>query len=162
MVDVSYWSVFFRRHDAMPEGLLEAARTDLARVYTALERELSGRDFVCGSTSIADLALFPHLVGARSLGVPIDPQRWPGLAAWLKRMRSLAICVQDIERAKQYLASLATLTAQDVERDKIFWRGDRIEWLVARGFHSWFVEEIEGGRVLWPGLGIPDGPVGER
>ena len=30
----------------------------------------------------------------------------------------------------------------DIERDKIFWRGDRIEWMLARGFHEWFVEEI--------------------
>jgi hypothetical protein len=30
--------------------------------------------------------------------------------------------------------------------------GDRIEWLLARGFHRWFMNEIEGGRVIWPGL----------
>ncbi|MGA7880312.1 MAG: hypothetical protein WCD63_05515, partial [Terrimicrobiaceae bacterium] len=28
---------------------------------------------------------------------------------------------------------------------------DRIEWILARGFHEWFLKEINEGRVLWPG-----------
>jgi hypothetical protein len=27
--------------------------------------------------------------------------------------------------------------------------------VLARGFHRWFVGEIEADRVLWPGLAIP-------
>jgi hypothetical protein len=69
-------------------------------------------------------------------------------------MRGLPICAADVERAKSYLAALKT---HDLERDKIFWRGDRIEWLLARGFHGWFAKEIEERRVLWPGLDIPGG-----
>ena len=33
---------------------------------------------------------------------------------------------------------------------RIVWRGDRIEWLLARGFSAWFFDEIEQGRVAWP------------
>ena len=36
------------------------------------------------------------------------------------------------------------------EKTKTFWRGERIEWLLASGFHTWFFREIEQGRVLWP------------
>jgi hypothetical protein len=32
----------------------------------------------------------------------------------------------------------------------LFWRGDRIEWMLARGFHDWFCNEIKSDRVLWP------------
>src|SRR5262249_34485929 len=46
LIDISYWT-WAQRPDAMPEGLLEAARRDLGRVYDALEEELRGRDFVC-------------------------------------------------------------------------------------------------------------------
>ncbi len=67
-------------------------------------------------------------------------------------MRELPICRTDLDRVKSYLANPAGL---DVERHKIFWRGDRIEWMLARGYHRWFVREIEEGRVIWPGLGIP-------
>jgi hypothetical protein len=67
-------------------------------------------------------------------------------------MRGRDDCARDLERAKAYLANPAAL---DIERTKIFWRGDRIEWMLARGYHAWFVREIDEGRVLWPGLGVP-------
>ena len=67
-------------------------------------------------------------------------------------MRGIAACARDLVRTKQYVAQAATL---DIERQKIFWRGDRLEWLLARGFHGWLLREIDEGRVLWPGLGIP-------
>jgi glutathione S-transferase len=152
LIDVSYW-MWAERPDKMPEGLLDAARTDLAQIYTALEAELQGREFVCGELSIADLALFPQLTGAKMLDVAFDGARFPALLAWYKRMRELDVCKADLDRVKTYLARGPS--GLDVERHKIFWRGDRIEWILARGYHRWFVQEIEEGRVIWPGLGIP-------
>jgi hypothetical protein len=137
----------------MPDGLLDAARRDLAQVFDALERELGdGRDFVCDELSVADIALFPHLTALRALDVSFDGARYPWLLAWLKRVRAMELFARDLERTKRYLSNPAAL---DIERRKIFWRGDRIEWLLASGFHRWFMREIEEGRVLWPGLGIP-------
>jgi len=152
LIDISYW-VWAERHDAMPEGLLDAARKDLAEVYAALEAELQGGSFVCGELSIADFALFPQLTGAKLLDVAFDGARFPALLAWYKRMRGLEVCQADLDRTKRYLA--LGPAGLDVERVKIFWRGDRLEWLLARGHHRWLVREIEEGRVLWPGLGIP-------
>ena len=43
----------------------------------------------------------------------------------------------------------------DIEKRRIFWRGDRIEWMVARGFHAWFFNEIKEERVAWPGPALP-------
>jgi glutathione S-transferase len=151
LVDISYW-VWAIRKDRMPDGLLDAARADLAKVYEALDRELESRDWVCGEISIADIALFPHLSGARVLQVPIDGSRYPSLLAWYKRARDTKIFAEDLERTKSYLAEPS---AMDIEREKIFWRGDRIEWILARGYHPWFVKEIEEDRVMWPPLGIP-------
>jgi glutathione S-transferase len=151
LVDVSYW-VWASRPDAMPEGLLDAARNDLAEVYDALDRELEGRDWICGELSIADIALFPHLSGTRLLQVAFDERRHPNLVAWYKRCRAAKIFGDDLARTKAYLAELPMM---DIEREKIFWRGDRIEWILARGFHRWFMREIEEGRVTWPRLGIP-------
>jgi hypothetical protein len=31
---------------------------------------------------------------------------------------------------------VVNLKDHDFERRRIFWRGDRIEWLLARGFHA--------------------------
>ncbi|HWY25911.1 MAG TPA: glutathione S-transferase family protein [Nevskia sp.] len=152
LIDISYWT-WAERDDAMPEGLLEAAQHDMNRIYAALERDLEPGPFLCGELSIADLALFPHLVSTRALGVPFDAGGFPRLAAWLKRLRALDICRADLARTKHYLES--TQGDTDVERRRIFWRGERIEWMLARGQHRWFLREIEQGRVLWPGLGIP-------
>lgn len=152
LVDISYW-YWADRPDAMPAGLLDAARKDLAEVYTALDRELSGRDFVCGEVSIADFALFPQLTAAKLLDVNFDGARFPALLAWFKRMRGLDACKADLDRTKSYLSQGPA--GLDVERVKIFWRGDRLEWILARGYHQWFLREIEDGRVIWPGLGIP-------
>lgn len=152
LVDISYW-VWADRPDQMPAGLLDAARADLSKIYLALERELTGRKFVCGPLSIADLALFPQITGTKLLDVAIDGTRFPLLLAWYKRMRELAPCKADLERMKNYLAQGPA--GIDVERSKIFWRGDRLEWMLARGYHAWLHNEIEQGRVLWPGLAIP-------
>lgn len=152
LIDISYWT-WAERPDVMPVGLLSAAQLDLDIVYAAVEVALDAREYVCGTLSIADFALFPHLVSVRPLGVPIDPQRFPRLTAWLTRMRSVPVCQADLARTKRYLAE--TAGDPDVERRKIFWRGDRIEWVLARGYHEWFMREIVEGRVIWPGLGVP-------
>jgi glutathione S-transferase len=152
LVSLSYWTMQ-HRDDRMPDGLLDAARKDLTLVYDALERELAGREFVCGELSIADIALFPHLSTARYYDVSFDPARHPSTLSWFKRLRGLPIFADDLERARSFLSRLDTA---GLERDKIFWRGDRIEWLLARGFHEWFFREIAEHRVLWPGPTLPD------
>ena len=152
LVDISYW-VWAIRTDQMPDGLLEAARADLAPIYDALNAELDGQDWVCGELSIADIALFPHLSGTRMLRVSFDEAHHPNLLAWYKRCRDTKIFADDMARTKTFLSDPATMGT--VERDKIFWRGDRIEWILARGYHDWFMKEITDGRVIWPEYGAP-------
>ena len=150
-VDISYWK-WAERPDAMPQGLLDAARADLAPVYDALEKELAHREFVSGPLSVADMALFPHLASARVMEVEFSPQAHPNLTRWFKQMRALPICAADLRRARDFVVGLKD---RDVERRKIFWRGDRVEWMLARGFHGWFFDEIKQGRVAWPGPALP-------
>jgi glutathione S-transferase len=159
LTNVSYWG-WAVREDRIPEGLLALAARDLEAVYVALERDLTSRDYVAGAEmSVADLALFPHLTAVRAVGVGYDPARFPRLHAWQKRLRAIDIFAADLRRAKAFVDEF--FGAHHHERRKIFWRGDRLEWILARGYHGWLVKEIEGDRVLWPGLGIP-GPLGDR
>ena len=153
LINVSYWK-WAVREDAMPEGLLEAARRDLEQVYAALERDLAGGDFLVGEApSIADIALFPHLTAAKSYDLGHDAARFPRLDAWLRRLRAIQAFADDLARVRAFI--VAFLRGDAHERRKIFWRGDRIEWMLARGYHDWFAGEIAAGRVLWPGLGVP-------
>jgi glutathione S-transferase len=149
--DISYWK-WADRPDKMPDGLLEAARSDLRVVYDALNKELAERQFVSGPLSIADFALFPHLASAKALEVEFSAQDHPNVARWFKDMRTLAICAADLKRVRNYIV---TMKDRDIEKRRIFWRGDRIEWMLARGFHSWFFNEIKEDRVAWPGPALP-------
>jgi hypothetical protein len=62
-------------------------------------------------------------------------------------MRALEICRNDVARVQTFLAALA---ANRPALQHIVWRGDRVEWVLARGFHDWFFGEIRAGRVAWP------------
>jgi glutathione S-transferase len=151
LVNISYWK-WAERPDKMSEGLLEAARSDLQLVYDALDKELASRQFVSGPLSIADIALFPHLASVKALEVEFSAQQHPNLGRWFKEMRALPICAADLKRARDYVVNIKE---RDIERHRIFWRGDRIEWVLARGFHAWFFNEINEDRVAWPGPGLP-------
>src|SRR6516225_8109948 len=151
LVDISYWK-WAERPDKMPDGLLEAGRADLRIVYDELNKELAGRQFVSGPLSIADISLFPHLASAKAMGVEFSTQDHPNVGRWLKEMRALPIGVADLKRARDYVV---TMKDRDIEKRRIFWRGDRIEWMLARGFHAWFFKEIEENRVAWPGPALP-------
>jgi len=151
LIDISYWR-WADRPDAMPDGLLEAARADLRLVYAALERDLADREFVSGALSIADMALFPHLASVKAMEVEFSAQAHPNVSRWFRQMRALPICAADLRRARDFVVSLKE---RDFERHRIFWRGDRIEWMLARGFHDWFFNEIKQDRVAWPGPALP-------
>lgn len=146
LVDISYW-MWAHRDDQMPEGMLEAARSNLATVYEQLEQELKQNEYICSTLSIADIALFPHLIGAKSLGVPISQSLYPSVIRWLGRLRELPQFKADISRASDFLSNISSA---NIERNKIFWRGERIEWVLANGFAEWFFNEIRSDRVLWP------------
>jgi glutathione S-transferase len=144
--DVSYGGFGFPA-GTRPPGMLEAAREDLAPIYDDLERALADREFLCGAPSIAELALFPHLTAVRFLDIAFDATTHPHLLAWYKRLRQLDVCRADLERIQAFLRRIGPTMQRPA---RIVWRGDRIEWLLARGFHEWFVEEIRQGRVAWP------------
>ena len=143
--DISYGGIGFP--GAPPAGLIDAGREDLEVLYADLDRALGEKDFLCADLSIADIALFPHMTATRFLGIPIDAGRHPRLLAWYKRMRGLDIGRADLARAQVFLEKIMPNTPRP---ERIVWRGDRIEWLLARGFHEWFLGEIRAGRVAWP------------
>ena len=63
-------------------------------------------------------------------------------------MRREPVFLDDARRTAEFMKAIETNT--DFERTKLSWRGDRIEWLLARGFHGWFFDEIKAGRAIWP------------
>ena len=81
------------------------------------------------------------------LGLSCSAERHPSLLAWYRRMRALDVCRADVARVQAFLGALAP---DRPPLQHIVWRGDRVEWLLAHGFHEWFLAEIRAGRVAWP------------
>lgn len=59
-------------------------RGEVSRLYGVLDKRLSGRDYVAGAYSIADMAIWPWARGWK--GQQQDISRFPHMKAWLDRM----------------------------------------------------------------------------
>jgi glutathione S-transferase len=149
--DISLWGwPTHRRSDAPPAGLVEAGHRDLRRVLAQLEAELADGDYICGTLSIADISVFPHVSSFRLVGVPIDADRHPRVAAWERRMRGLDIVRKDLAVARRAVAEKFGAHGSPYEGEKVVWRGDRIEWLLAAGFDAFWAAERAAGRAVVP------------
>jgi len=74
-----------RDETARDQARVAAANTALRDRYARLQRELAGREYLCGAYSVADIATFMVVGFASSLGVaPGEAQ--PDLAQWFQRM----------------------------------------------------------------------------
>jgi glutathione S-transferase len=149
--DISIWTwPTHQRPDAPPAGLIEAGLRDIGVVLDRLDRGLQGREFLCGDPSIADLALFPHLSSLKPLGIALDPQSRPRLAAWNQRLRALPVVRDDLEAVKRAAIEKFGSGQSPYEANGIVWRGDRLEWLFHHGFADWWMAELRAGRAVVP------------
>ncbi len=78
--------LFTKRDEATRDMKRVAAATEALRLrYATLEKELAGRDYLCGAFSLADIATFMVVGFASTLGVaPGDAH--PTLARWFQRV----------------------------------------------------------------------------
>lgn len=61
----------------------------LPPIFDYLEKELGERQFIVGDAfSIADIAIATMLVNFEHCGESVDAARWPGLAAYIRRMHA--------------------------------------------------------------------------
>jgi glutathione S-transferase len=148
VVDCSYWH-WAERHDQPPAGLLEAGQRDLDIAFSRLEAELAARPkpWPFHSPGVVECAWFPNLAAVRPLGFKVDEARFANVLGWLNVMREHPVFANDRKRTASFLK---TLSSSNHERQRLFWSGDRMEWLMARGFHAWFAREVAEGRAAFP------------
>jgi hypothetical protein len=84
--------------------------------------------------------------------VRLSAQSHPNLAGWFKQMRTLLICAADPQRARDYVAHMKD---RGLEKKRIFWRGDRIERMLARGFTRGFSRKSTKGGFCGQDLRYP-------
>ena len=134
------------RHPAMHD----AAARDMTRLYDELERQLGDGDFFCGTYSIADVAVVPHVAAATFLGFGLDPARHPRLLAWQARVQERPAVMRDDADVFETLARLQSEQRPAFDPYRVQWRSDRLEWVVKNGFAPWFMEELNAGRAFFP------------
>jgi glutathione S-transferase len=59
---------------------------EITRVLGRLEAMLSGKEFLAGDFSLADVAFVPRVLALQQLGIELDP-RLESVAAWIARLR---------------------------------------------------------------------------
>ena len=65
-------------------------------------------------------------------------------------MRLQAALREDLDPVKRSAVEKFAAGESPYEDEKIVWRGDRIEWLLAHGYHDWLFAEIASGRAVIP------------
>jgi len=148
VVDCTLWR-WTERSDQPPPGLLSAGQRDLDITLTRLQTELEQRakPWPFGTPGLVECAWFPNLIAVRPLGLQIDAERFPTVLNWLAAMRAHPVFATDRKRTAVFMKTLAS---NNYERTRVFWSGERLEWLLARGFHEWFADEIRAGRAAFP------------
>ena len=94
-------------YPAPPEGRdparLEAARAGLDARFLELDKELAGREYLCGEFSVADIGTFIMLSAAANLGHAPGAEL-SGLTGWLARVRARPTCRREMEGMAAFLA----------------------------------------------------------
>jgi len=131
-------------------GMHDAAERDLTRLYDELERHLGEAAFFCGSYSLADIAVVPHVLATSFLGFGLDPERHSHLLQWLGRVQERSAVMQDNADVLGTLQRLQEEKRPAFDPYRVQWRSDRLEWVIKNGFATWFMEEMKTGRAFFP------------
>ena len=91
------------------------------RLYGVLNKRLSGREFICGEYTIADMACYPWIVPHERQGM--DLKEFPDLEAWFERIRERPAVIRAYARADEVNKQP---TVNDEESRKVlFGQGDK-------------------------------------
>jgi glutathione S-transferase len=93
------------------EARLDAGRAALAKRYDALDKDLAGREFLCGAFSVADIATFIMVNAAATLGAA-PGEGHARVRDWLARTRARPAVRREAEAMGAYAAkAMASATA---------------------------------------------------
>jgi glutathione S-transferase len=75
-----------------PEGeknlqVIERAKADITKCFDRIEQELTGREYLAGAFSLADIAFMPNLDALDRFQIAVDP-KYTNLVAWIERLKA--------------------------------------------------------------------------
>ena len=88
----------------------ESARARLTELHAELDRELAGREYLCGAFSVADIGAFVMVATGAALGAAPDAKH-ERLLAWLARTGARPAVRREMEAMQSFVASLRAAPA---------------------------------------------------
>ena len=75
-----------------PEGqkdpqLIERCKADIIKCFDRIEQELTGREYLAGVFSLADIAFMSNLDALERFQIPVDP-KYKNMRAWMERLKA--------------------------------------------------------------------------
>jgi glutathione S-transferase len=148
-VSYGYWMAQLRNDAPESEAMANAARDEFAKLLARLESALGDRQFFFDTLSLADISAICYVPSAAAMKIAMD--RFPRLAAWMTRMRSIPAVTADNQRIKRALANMHDISSELEGPDgRIHWRDSRLEWPVRRGFIDLVVREFRADKMIFP------------
>lgn len=90
---------------------MDRYRNEVNRLYGVLNKRLSGRGFVAGDYSIADMAIYPWIVPHKRQGQNLD--EFPHLKRWFETIRGRPAVARAYEKAKPINQERGINTAEE-------------------------------------------------
>ncbi|MGH2900404.1 MAG: glutathione S-transferase N-terminal domain-containing protein [bacterium] len=115
---------------------LAKAKAAYLEQLVVLERELTGRTWLCSEFTVADIAVFIFVRTAATLGTPPGAAQ-PNVAAWLERMLARPAVRREVDEMSAYVAALFA-----VKEERMVSRA-RVEAFVKCVSENRFLEAIE-------------------
>lgn len=88
---------------------LEMLQREAERLYAVLEAALQANEYVAGSYSVADIAIFPWVQPARQ---GIELARYPAVAAWRERIKARPAVQRAYARGREVAAQEKSLVLE--------------------------------------------------
>jgi glutathione S-transferase len=85
------------------QSALERAGAELRGLHEKLDRELHGREYLCGAFSVADISCFAPTSIGRALGIQL-PESCANLRGWLARVESRSSVARYLAEFQEALA----------------------------------------------------------
>lgn len=92
------------------------------RLYGVLDKRLSGRDFIAGDYSIADMACWPWVVPWKAQGQSLD--EFPNLKAWFERVGAREAVQRGMKVGEELRGNLAD-NSKEAEKSRAMLFGQR-------------------------------------
>jgi GST-like protein len=96
---------------------------EVHRLYGVLDKQLEGRDYICGDYTIADMITWPWVAGRASAALDID--EFPHLKAWHGRVEAREAVARAMARARDFVTSGLQAAGREAEAARSVLFGQR-------------------------------------